>query len=110
MAETLKNLGQVATVANTLTPLYTVPGAKSAVISSLSVCNRSDSQPMRFRLAHAIAGAADDSKQYVFYDELVPPNKTFIATIGITMATTDVLRVYASHNEASFSAWGSEVS
>lgn len=109
MAETLKNLAQASPSAFVLTDFYTVPLAKSAVLSTFAVCNRG-SELIRFRFAHAVAGEADADKQYIYYDEPIPPHKTFVGTLGITLAASDVLRIYADSNEASFGAWGSEVS
>jgi hypothetical protein len=56
-----------------------------------------------------VAGAATSNKDYLYYDLLIGGNDTFIATIGVTLATTDVVRVYASSANISFSLYGSEV-
>lgn len=102
-----KILGQSAPSANSLTDLYTVPSAKSAVVSSLAVCNRGAAQAT-FRVSAAAAGAADAASQYLYYDVVVPANQTWIATIGITLATTDVLRVLGSTGYVTFTAFGDE--
>lgn len=39
------------------------------------------------------AGATIDNKHYLYYDVLIPGNDTFTATMGITLATTDVVSV-----------------
>ena len=108
MADALKVLGQVAPAATTLTALYPVPAATSASASSLIVCNRGGSATS-FRVSLAIAGAADDPAQYVYYDLTIPANETFIATVGFTLATTDVVRVYAGNGNLSFHLLGVEV-
>ncbi|MDI6785118.1 MAG: hypothetical protein QMD92_00255 [bacterium] len=102
-----KVLGQSAPAAATLTALYTVPASKYAVVSSITVCNRSAASTV-FRVSVAVAGAADDSKQYLYYDLNIPGNDTFIATVGITLAATDVVRVYATLATLSFSLFGTE--
>ena len=56
MATTYKVLGQSNPAATTATTLYTVPSAKSAVISSLTVCNQA-STAATFRVAVRPAGA-----------------------------------------------------
>lgn len=109
MAEALKCLGQLKPIRFVHTPIYTVPAAKSAVVSSIACCNQG-STPSRFRVSHAIGGAPDNDAQYVYFEELVPAKKTFIATIGLTMAATDALRVSSDTGEMSFLAYGSEVS
>ena len=107
MADTGKILGQSAPAATTETPLYTVPGATTATISSVTVCNRGITATT-FRIYCAIAGAATTNAQYVYYDEIVPANKTFTATIGATLGATDVLRCYAGNANLSFNAFGIE--
>lgn len=108
MADALKILGQSLPAGGTLTTLYTVPGATSAVASSIIACNQS-SLPARFRLSVAVAGAADERKQYFYYDELIPGNASFPITIGISLATTDVLRCQSDNGQVAFTATGVEV-
>ena len=57
----------------------------------------------------APAGAVDALQHYLFYDQAIDGNSTFIATIGITLATTDVVRVYATLATLSFNVFGVEV-
>lgn len=106
--QTLKQLGQSNPAVNTLTTLYTVPSATSTTVSSVVICNQSSS-PSTFRLSTAIAGAADTIAQYLYYNQVIAANSTFVATVGITLATTDVIRVYASNSTMSFIAYGVEV-
>jgi hypothetical protein len=108
MAEAAKVLAQVNPSATTLTDGYTVPGATSAVVSSITVANRS-STPTSFRISVAVAGAANDNKQYLYYDVEIPGNDTFVATIGVTLETTDVIRVYAAAAQLSFNIFGVEI-
>ena len=104
-----KVLGQSSPAATTETALYTVPADTSAVASSVIVCNRS-AVLSTFRISIAIAGATTANKDYIYYDLPIGANDTFIATIGVTLATTDVVRVYASNTNLSFSLYGSEIS
>lgn len=107
MADTLKVLAQVAPTSGVLTDLYTVPGATSTMVSSVLVSNRGTT-PLTFRLSIAVAGAADDTKQYLYWDVVVPARDTFAATIGISLAATDVLRGMIS-GLGSFNVLGVEV-
>lgn len=108
--ETYKVLGQVRDgVVNALQSLYTVPGATSAVVSSLSVTNRL-ATPQTFRLSVAVAGAADDNKQYVYYDTPINPNDTIIATLGVTLGAADVIRCQSNvASGLTFQAFGVEI-
>lgn len=107
MAETYKVLGQSNPSAATLTDAYTVPGATSAVISSVIITNRS-ATPTAFRMSVAVGGAADNNKQYIAYDIAIGANETKDYTIGATMAASDVLRVYATLSTLSFNIFGLE--
>lgn len=108
MADFIKILGQSSPLATTLTDLYTVPSNTVATISSFFAANRT-ATGATFRASVAAAGAADDSKQYVYYDIELPANETFVATVGMTMSQTDVFRVYSSHSGVSYNLFGAEI-
>ena len=111
MADTFKILGQAALAATTSTAVYTVPSTPagiSATISSVVICNRGTTS-CTFRLSTAIAGAVLANAQYIYYDQPLDPNSTFIATLGITLASTDVIRAYASTANVSVNIYGVEV-
>lgn len=108
MPEVFKKLAERLPTANALETLYTVPANTSSVACSLIVCNQGASMA-RFRVSHAVAGAVDARAQYLYYDEIVPANKSFVATLGITLAAGDELRVHTD-GEMSFNAYGSELS
>ncbi len=108
MAETYKVLGQNAPTATTLTALYTVPAATSAIASTLTVSN-SSATPTAFRASVAVAGAADNAKQYIAFDVPIQANETQTFTLGITLATTDVVRCYATLATLAFNLFGTEI-
>lgn len=108
MANTYKVLGQAAPAATTTTNLYTVPSAKSAVISTMSVVNRGASTES-FRMAIRPAGATLDNQHWVIYDSSIAANDTLFLSIGATMAATDVLEVYNSLGNLSYSLFGTEM-
>jgi hypothetical protein len=109
MATTYKILGQVSPATGVETTLYAVPAATSAVGSSLIVANRGTSTAS-FRVSVSAAAAATTNKDYLYYDLQIGANDTFIATVGITLAATDVVRVYSSNTNLSFQLYGSEIS
>lgn len=108
MATTYKVLGQSAPSATTNTDLYTVPSATSAVCSTLAICNRGVSTT--FRVAVRPAGAALANEHYIVYDSAISAGDAIFLTLGISLATTDVVTVYAGTANLSFSLFGSEVS
>ena len=108
MADTYAILGQSNPSAATLTDAYTVPAATTAIVSSIVVANRSTTATS-FRISLAVEGAADDDKQYIYYDLVIDNNDTFVATIGITLGPRDVVRVYATLATLSFTILGAEI-
>lgn len=108
MATSYKVLGQVNPSATSATTLYTVPSATSAVVSTIVICNQAASAAT-FRIAVRPAGAALAAQHYVAYDVTVGASDSTALTLGITLATTDVITVYGSTATLSFSAFGSEV-
>jgi len=108
MPTVYKVLGQSAPAATTLTTLYTVPSSTEAVISTVVVCNRSASN-RTFRLAVRPNGATVANEHYIAYDVTVGASDSTTLTLGITMDAADVLSVYASTTDLSFSAFGSEI-
>jgi hypothetical protein len=106
--ETFKVLGQSNPVAATLTDAYTVPGATQAIVSTVVVCNRS-ATATAFRLAVAVAGIADDVKQYLAYDVPIAGNETITLTLGLSLGAADVVRVLATLATLSFNIFGEEI-
>ena len=104
---TKKVLGQVNPSATTLTTLYTVPSAKEAVVSTISVANLT-STSATFRIAVRPAGATIANQHYIGYDITVGASDSTLITVGLTRATTDVISVYASTANLAFSAFGDE--
>ncbi len=109
MLTVYKVLGQSAPSATTATTLYTVPAATSAVVSSIVIANR-DASAATYRISIRPAGAAQANQHYIAYDVTVGASDSTVLTLGITLATTDVITVYASTANLSFSAYGSELS
>ena len=108
MATNYKVLGQSAPSATTATTLYTVPASTQAVVSTIFVCNRGASSAT-FRVSVRPDGAAQANQHYLAYDVTIDGNALLPITTGITLGDTDVLTVYASNTNLSFSAFGSEI-
>jgi hypothetical protein len=109
MAYAYKVLAQSAPSATTDTDIYTVGSGKQAIVSTITVCNRSASS-RTYRIAIRPAGATIANQHYVAYDVTVAANDTTPLTLGITLQATDVVTVYASTTDLSFGIFGSEIS
>ena len=108
MPTAYKVLGQSNPAATTNTALYTVPSATSAVTSTLSITNLGASTT--FRVAVRPAGASIANQHYIVYDSPINANSSAYLTIGLSLATTDVVTVYAGTANLAFSLFGSEIS
>jgi hypothetical protein len=110
MAQTYKRLGALDTGASgvaTAEVLYTCPAATSAVLSTVSICNR-DSAAATYRVGISTTTSYVDAGMLV-YDASVPANDTIFLTLGITLdATNKYLLVSASTTTVSASAFGVE--
>lgn len=105
-----KILGQSNPSATTVTTLYTVPASKEAVISTISVANLTATSAT-FRLIlqpSADVSATILNKQYLAYDITLGASDSTVITIGLTLATGDVIKVYGSTANIAFQAFGDE--
>jgi hypothetical protein len=110
LATTYKVLGQLAAAAsNAGETLYAVPASYSAVVSSITVCNRGTTAST-YRIAIRKSAATLASNQYLVYDTSIPANTTTSYTLGVTLAATDVITVaQVSSANVTFQAFGSEI-
>jgi hypothetical protein len=106
MPQAHKVLGQSNPSATTLTTLYTAPA--QAICSTITVCNTASSATT-YRIAVRPAGASIANQHYVAYDAALPANDTATLTLGVTLAATDVVSVYAASANVAFSAFGVEI-
>ena len=109
MAYTYKVLAQSAPSATTATDIYTVGAGKQAIVSTITVANRS-ATARTYRIAIRPAGATLANQHYIAYDVSLAANDTTALTLGITLTATDVVTVYASTADLSFGIFGSEIS
>jgi hypothetical protein len=107
MATTIyKVIAQNAPAATTSTDMYTVPAATQIVISTLVIANRAASTAT-YRIAIRPAGASLANHHYIAYDVTVGASDSTTLTLGLTLGATDVVTVYASTANLSFSIFGS---
>lgn len=109
MGTVYKVLGQANPNPTTPTTLYTVPNGTSAVVSTLNVCNMSGSSAT-FRIAVQPSGAALANVHYLTYDTIIPANDSIGMSLGLTLAATDIISVYANTSTVTFSVFGTELS
>lgn len=109
MPTNYKVLGQSNPAATTATTLYTVPASTQAVVSTIVIANLAASAAT-FRIACRVNGATLANSQYVAYDITVGASDSTALTLGVTLGAADVITVYASTANLTFTAFGSEIS
>lgn len=102
-----KILGQSNPASGISTDVYTVPGGYSCVISTINVCNLSNTDRL-FRIAVRPGIALLGDRHYIAYDTPLPANDSIALSIGITLGDSDIITVYSNGN-VSFSVFGSEI-
>lgn len=106
---TYKILGQAAPATTADTTLITVGAAKEQIISTLVIANVTATAATA-RVYARIAGAAVAVSNAILYDVNIPANSSATFTLGITLATTDVITVRTSTGAAlTFTAFGTEI-
>jgi hypothetical protein len=108
MAVNYKILGQSAPSATTDTNLYTVPSATQALVSTLVICNRAN-KAATFRIACRPDGTTLANSHYINYDVAIGANDSINLTLGISLDASDIITVYASTANLTFTAFGSEI-
>jgi len=108
-ANSYKVLGQANPLtSNTEVILYTVPSGFMAFASILNVCN-TGATTGTCRIAVRPAGITSTTKTFIVYDTTINPYDGLLLTIGLSLATTDVVGVWASTSSFAFTISGSEV-
>ena len=104
-----KVLGQLAAAATTEEGLYAVPSASSAVVSTIVIANRGTTSAT-YRLAvKPTAATTLANVHYIAFDVPIAPNDSTALTLGISLASGNAIRTYASNANLTFSAFGSEL-
>lgn len=105
---TLKVLGQSAPSAATNTDLYTVPASTQVVLSGVFVTNRAGAT-VTCRVAIRPNGAAIANQHYIAYDVAVAAGGAVVIGRGVTIDAADVVTVYNTTADLSFTVCGQEV-
>lgn len=109
MATAYKRLGAIASagVIGTGDTLYDSGGTKTAVLSTIAICNTA-ATPATYRLGVSTTSAFA-AAGYLVYGGTVAANDTVFLTIGAVVDPVNrYLLASASANTVSFSAFGSE--
>jgi hypothetical protein len=108
VAQTYKVLTQSAPLATTLTDIYTAGAGVQVVASTITVCNRGATEAT-YRIAVRAVGAALANQHYIAFGATVAANDTVALTLGITLQALDIITIYASNANLSFTMFGCEI-
>lgn len=108
MAQAYKVLAQSAPAATTNTNMYTVGAGLQIVASTVTVCNRGGTDA-QYRIAVRPGGVSIADQHYIAYGATVSASDTVALTLGLTLQANDIVTVYASNANLSFSIFGCEI-
>lgn len=108
MATAYKVLAQASPSATSNTDIYTVGATKQTIVSTIAIANRANAAAS-YRIAIRVDGAVLANTHYLVYDAPIAANDTTFITAGITLDASDVVTVYASSANFTFSIYGSEI-
>jgi hypothetical protein len=103
-----KVLAQAAPSATSNTDIYTVGAGKQTVVSTMIICNRA-ATAATYRIAIRTDGAVLANTHYIAYDVPIAANDSTTLTLGLTVDASDVVTVYASTANFTFSIFGAEI-
>lgn len=106
---TYKVLAQASPSATSNTDIYTVGAGKQTIVSTMIIANRGTSAAS-YRIAIRTDGAALANTHYIAYDVAIGASDSTTLTLGLTMDASDVVTVYASSANFTFSIFGAEIS
>lgn len=98
-------LAQLVPAAAVETDILAVDSGSHARIDELVVCNRS-AVLVSFRFSISVGGAATQTKDYIYFNLPLLANDTFSNEMGVTLNAMDVVRVYASTADLTFTLFG----
>ena len=110
MATTYKNSQVLGTAGlTTYATLYNTSPTTSAILSTMVICNRS-SVDKKFRIAITSSAITPENQEFIAYDTTVAGEDSTFITIGVTLGTSDYIRVSSTDSNLSFTAFIAEIS
>jgi len=110
VATTYKNSQVLGTAGlTTYATLYNTTSTTRAVLSTIVVCNRG-SADKQFRIAVADAEDTPSNEEFIAYDTTVAGEDSTFITIGVTLGTSEYVRISSTDTNLSFTAFVAEIS
>jgi hypothetical protein len=109
MPQSYEILGQVSPSANTLNNVYVTGASSSAIVSTITIHNFSDSNSSYSLLVRPI-NEAEASKHFIIRGGIVPARELITITGAVTMNSSAILAANTNGASISFNAYGVEIS
>jgi len=98
---------QVEPAATTLTDIYTIGTVIVSKIVSVFICNKGAGADT-VRIAQSVGGGAIADKDYIYYNLSIASTDTFLITTPIFGNSGDIIRVYSTTGDTSFTLQAQE--
>lgn len=108
MSFNYKILGQSKPAINTTDIIYTVTTGKQGVVSTIIICNQNLSAASTYSILVVPKDAEDTDKHYIYKEKYIPQRDTLDHKLGIGLAEGDMIKVFSSTGNVSFSVFGTE--
>jgi len=102
-----KILGQDRPAAATTGTVYQVPVGKSAVVSSIVICNTDPANADEFILYQILAAGSPGADNTIFLGE-IPAKDSFVVVAGITLEEGESIRMYSTNGRMTITVNGDE--
>lgn len=108
MPDSYKILGQINPTANTLTNVYVTGAAASAIVSTISIHNFSDSNSS-YSIVVRPNNESLGNKHYVIRGGIIPARELITITGAVTLNASAILAANTNSGNISFNAYGVEI-
>lgn len=108
MPDSYKILGQINPTANTLTNVYVTGAAASAIVSTISIHNFSDSNSS-YSIVVRPNNESLENKHYVIRGGVIPARELITITGAVTLNASAILAANTNSGNISFNAYGVEI-
>jgi hypothetical protein len=109
MPQSYEILGQVSPSPNTVTNVYVTGASSSAIVSTITIHNFSDSNSSYSLLVRPI-NEAEAAKHFIIRGGIVPARELITITGAVTMNSSAILAANTNGASISFNAYGVEIS
>lgn len=109
MPESYEILGQVSPTANTPSNVYVTGASSSAIVSTITLLNFSDSNTSYSLLVRPI-NEAESSKHFIIRGGILPARELITITGAVTMNASAILAANTGGSSVSINAFGVEIS